>query len=174
MRRVEWFVLAVAFLAALSAGAVASAVLQSQWNMAGQSGYGAAHQWRGGWMRGPPHNFTVTFEEISVSGVIGDAEYGFMVVSTESGSLRVAAPRFWTVNGESVSYFRLFAEDYLNKGDRVEITVLRLTLERSDGSTVVKYVAKSLRDLTTGVEATSVLPPWPRWGPPSTPSQPNL
>ena len=170
MRRVEWFVLAVAFLAALSVGAVASAVLQSQWNIAGQAGYGAAHQWRGGWMHGPHHNFTISSEEISVSGVIGDADYGFMVVSTEGGSLRIAAPRFWTVNGERVSYFRLFAEDYLNKGDSVEITVLRLTLERSDGSTVVKHVAKTIRDLTTGVEATAVPPSWPRWGPPSTAS----
>ncbi len=150
MRKTEIALLVIASIAALSVGAVAAASLQSQT----RNDYDV--RWhRGGW-HGPWWN--ITTDELVVTGVILDADFGRLVISSDGESMTLVVVPRWTVAGSTVTYFKLFSEDYLNKGDRVEVTFYRITLTRDDGQTKVKNVAKAVRDLTTGAEATAVLP----------------
>ncbi|MEM2765640.1 MAG: hypothetical protein QXG75_00735, partial [Candidatus Caldarchaeum sp.] len=71
----------------------------------------------------------------------------------------IAAPQRWTVNGQTKSWFKLFAEDSLNIGDRVRATVLTVTLTRPTGVTVTAQILKAVSDLSTGVDAAAILPP---------------
>jgi hypothetical protein len=152
MRKTEIALLVIAALVALSMGAVAATTLQSQ------IGPNYDFSWhRGGW-HGPWRNITITSDELLVAGVIEDADFGRLVIASDGESMTLLAVPRWMVPGSTVTYFRLFSEDYLNKGDRVVVTVLRITLTRDDGQTLVKYVAKAVRDLTTGADATAVLP----------------
>ncbi|MEM1944215.1 MAG: hypothetical protein QW756_00560 [Nitrososphaerota archaeon] len=152
MRKLEVLMLVVASLAAVSVGVVAASSMQYQ------AGFQPAH-WRFPW-RGGPHgpwgNVTVNSEEIVVSGVIADAEFGRLVVDASGQTVNMHAPPLWNVTGSVLSYFRLFAEDFLNKGDRVEMTVMRITITGADGQTLVRYFVKTIRDLTTGIEASSI------------------
>ncbi|MEM1946023.1 MAG: hypothetical protein QW614_00415 [Candidatus Caldarchaeum sp.] len=109
---------------------------------------------------GPWYNNTqVTAVETVIDGVIVDAEGHYLVVGTGSGEIRIAAPQRWTVNGQTKSWFKLFAEDSLNIGDRVRATVLTVTLTRPTGVTVTAQILKAVSDLSTGVDAAAILPP---------------
>ena len=144
----EITLLVVAVLLVLSVVVVAAAPLHLQ-----TGSYSGVSSRRGGWYM-PWRN--ITSHQIVIAGVIEDADFGRLVVSSDGESMNLVAVPRWMVAGSTITFFKLFSEDYLNKGDRVEVTVLILSWEE-DGETLVMYVAREVRDLTTGVGATALL-----------------
>ncbi len=150
MKKYAWITLSVASLAVLgvvltSVFAIPSAV---------------AHGWRRGWGWFALDQTQVATSESVVEGTISDADLGYLVISTAEGEVRLAAPAMWIYQGGRVSLFRLFAEDLLNIGDRVRITVLTVQATRPNGMTTTVSIAKTITNLSTGVEVYAVLPNW--------------
>ena len=149
MKRALVATLVLASVAAVVAGiAVVNAVNYAQ----------PLHWGRG---RGGPwlNNTQITPSETGIEGVISYADYGYMVVSTSAGEIRVAAPHTWSSQGQTITYFRMFAEDKLNIGDRVRATVLTVEITWPSGVVTRAQILKKVSDLNTGFEATAVLPP---------------
>jgi len=112
-----------------------------------------------GW-KGPGHgrywgNVTVTTTQTTVEGVIVDADWGYVVVRTASGDVKAATPHLWTVEGQTITWFRLFADDKLNIGDNVRLTLNQISITGPNGSTLTKTIVVNINDLSTGVEASA-------------------
>ncbi|MEM4280890.1 MAG: hypothetical protein QW470_00740 [Candidatus Caldarchaeum sp.] len=154
MKRMVAATVLLASLATLVAGLAAVNAL------AASHAVGPSHRW--GWGRGGGgfwHNYTqVTISEDAVEGVVVDADWGYLVVNTNNGEVRLAAPHLWTVQGQRKTWFKLFADDSLNIGDRVRATVLSITVTKPSGVTTTARILKSISDLSTGVEASAILP----------------
>lgn len=114
-----------------------------------------------GWGRGQPLNFTVSTQEIQLSGRLVELDRGYLVVETGADRIVVRTPMWLLVDNKSVSIVRLAFEDKLNAGDEVQLTVYRVTVTRQDGTQNSFYFLKELTDLTTGLHATR---PHPRLG----------
>ncbi|MEM1942986.1 MAG: hypothetical protein QXO30_05810 [Candidatus Caldarchaeum sp.] len=106
--------------------------------------------------RGGPFMGNATTTESIVEGVVVDADYGLVVVRSDGGELRLAAPRLWSVRGENKTWFRLFADDDINIGDNVRLVVVTVSHTNLRGATITVQIVKTITDLTTGVEASAV------------------
>lgn len=107
----------------------------------------------GRWGRGPPLNFTVSTEEVQLSGRLTELDRGYLVVETATGRVVVKTPMWLIVDNKSVSLVRLAFEDRLNSGDELQLVVYRVMLTRQDGTQSSFYLLKELVDLTTGLKA---------------------
>ncbi|MEM0349939.1 MAG: hypothetical protein QXD24_07165 [Candidatus Caldarchaeum sp.] len=154
MRKILVGLLVLASLAAVVAG-VGAAYSMTQaplhrgvfgWDDGVRGGFG----WR--------NQTQVTTSESVLEGVLSDADWRYLEVSSGDGVTRIAAPGLWQVNGETVTFFKLFAEDQLNIGDNVRIVVVTLTATMPNGATYTVSYAKQITDLTTGVDATAIRP----------------
>ncbi|MCS7136908.1 MAG: hypothetical protein NZ941_00885 [Candidatus Caldarchaeum sp.] len=118
--------------------------------------YPLHHPGRGG--RGGPWQFNATTTESVVEGVVVDADMGYLVVRTSSGDIRLTAPKLWSTDGQNKTWFRIFADDNVNIGDSVRLVVLTITHNTPRGATITIQTVKSITDLTTGFQASAVLP----------------
>ncbi|MDJ0273707.1 MAG: hypothetical protein QXO17_05690 [Nitrososphaerota archaeon] len=118
---------------------------------------------RGGWWR----NATVTQEQVQYTGTLSDLDLGLMVLSTQQGEVKLSVPNVLVVENRFVSLVKLVFDGKLRKGDRIEVDALRVTVTLPNGSSRTSVIVQQIRDLDTGLVASS-------WGgarvPPSTPS----
>ncbi len=132
---------------------VQGAGLGCQWPMClgvdVRGGAGPHHRWRG-----QPLNFTVSTQEVQLSGRLVELDRGYLVIETGAERILVRTPMWLLVDNKSVSLVRLAFDDRLNSGDEVRLTVYRVTVTRQDGSQSSFYLLKELVDLTTGLHAT--------------------
>ena len=137
---------------------VAAGVAGYQWPVQlgsdSRGGVGMYRMHHGGWRRVPLLNFTVSTEELQLSGRLVELDRGYMVVETLTGRVVVKTPMWLLVDNESVSLVRLAFENKLNIGDEVQLVVYRVTVARQDGTQSSFYILKELVDLTTGLQAT--------------------
>ncbi len=114
------------------------------------------------WGRGPGgpwlNNTQITTSETGIEGIISDADWGYLVITTSAGEVRVAAPHLWNVQGQTTTFFKLFAQDKLNIGDQIKGTILTVEITRPNGATTRTQILKTLTDLNTGLDAAAILP----------------
>lgn len=154
MKKAVVGLLVLASLAAVVAG-VGAAYSLTQAPMH-RGGFGWGDGVRGGYGWG--NQTQVTTSETLLEGTLSDADWRYIEVSSSSGVTRIAAPGLWQVNGQTVTFFKLFAEDKLNIGDNVRIVVVTVTATMPNGATFTVSYAKQITDLTTGLEATALQP----------------
>jgi hypothetical protein len=145
------------------AQAAPGAGLGCQWSSclgvnAMHGGMGPQSMHHRGWGRGPPPNFTVSTEEVQLSGRLVELDRGYLVIETGADRVLVKTPMWLLVDNKSVSTIRLAFEDKLNSGDQVQLIVYRVTMTRQDGSQRSFYLLKELIDQTTGLHAYAARP----------------
>jgi len=110
-------------------------------------------------MGGPWHNRTqTTVTETTLEGVISDADMRYIEITAGESAAKLVAPMVWLHGEERVTFFKLFATDLLNIGDRVKVTVVTVSFTRSSGVTTTITYVKQIIDLDTGI---TVLAPSP-------------
>ncbi|MDJ0273057.1 MAG: hypothetical protein NYU40_02110 [Aigarchaeota archaeon] len=154
MKRAVVGLLVLASLAAVVAGMGAAYSLMQTPLHRGGFGWGDGARGGYGWW----NQTQVTTSESVLEGTLSDADWRYLEVSSSSGVTRIAAPGLWQVDGQTVTFFKLFAEDKLNIGDNVRIVVVTVTASMPNGGTYTVSYAKQITDLTTGVDATAVQP----------------
>lgn len=109
---------------------------------------------RSGWGRlWSPWNATIETTDVTISGVITDAQGSLIVITSGGETYNLKVPALLDPNGRIMSLSKVFFEDLIKKNDRLEVSATKVTITRSDGSSYTFYVLKSLRDLDTGFDA---------------------
>ncbi|MDW8062604.1 MAG: hypothetical protein RMI43_00355 [Candidatus Caldarchaeum sp.] len=148
-------VVASVFLAALAVLVTGLAVVNA---------VNAAPLHRGGHRWGPPwlNQTQTTTVEMTVEGILTNADWGYIEVKSGDVVTKIAAPKLWQLNGQPITFFKLFAEDKLNIGDNVRVVAVTITVTKPNGATMSITFAKQITDLTTGVDVTAQTPGGPR------------
>lgn len=110
-----------------------------------------SHGWRGPWS----NQTQTTVTETTIEGVITDADFRYIEIDSTT---RLAAPMVWQHGDRKISLFKLFANDLLNIGDRVKLTVVTVSMTRPSGVTTSFTYVKQIIDYDTGVTVQALTP----------------